>query len=65
MSKSHYSLADQTLIDDYFIKDDKKLTEEKKFERLSAVVKTLKNSLGLLGIVDIVLNHTANNSDWI
>ena len=29
------------------------------------MVHSLKSSLGILGIVDIVLNHTANNSEWI
>jgi glycogen debranching enzyme len=25
----------------------------------------IKEQYGLLGIVDIVLNHTANNSEWV
>lgn len=58
MSKSHYSLSDQTKIDKYFY-------QEKSFVELKNTMKSLKNDLGLLGIVDIVLNHTANNSEWI
>ena len=55
---SHYSLSDQTKIDKYF-------SQEKSFLELKNTMKSLKNDLGLLGIVDIVLNHTANNSEWI
>ena len=55
---SHYSLSDQTKIDKYFY-------QEKSFVELKNTMKSLKNDLVLLGIVDIVLNHTANNSEWI
>jgi len=65
LSRSHYSLADQTQIDDYFYEKGDKLPESLKFENLSSVMQSLKSDLGLLGIVDIVLNHTANNSHWI
>ena len=34
-------------------------------ERLENKLLQLKSEQGLLGIVDIVLNHTANNSEWI
>lgn len=63
VSGSHYSLADQTAIDDYYF--EKPTANQNKFEKLAARVKDLRTNLGLLGIVDIVLNHTANNSAWI
>lgn len=28
-------------------------------------IDNIRNEYGLLGIVDIVLNHTANNSEWL
>ena len=67
-SYSHYSLADQTLIDDYFFSDhpDKhSLTKEDRISLLKSKVETLKEEYRMLGIVDIVLNHTANNSEWL
>lgn len=67
-SYSHYSLADQTLIDDYFFTDHpnkQDLTKEERIGLLKAKVEYLKEEYRMLGIVDIVLNHTANNSEWL
>ena len=71
-SYSHYSIADQTEFDDYFFKSPPGAEETKgpidkqeKFTRVQNVVQSLKEDHGLIGIVDIVLNHTANNSEWI
>ena len=36
--------------------------KEEKFSKLNEVVKNIRNKHKLFGIVDIVLNHTANNS---
>ena len=41
------------------------MSVEERFEQLSETVRTLRNENGLIGIVDIVLNHVANNSHWI
>jgi hypothetical protein len=38
---------------------------EERIRYLKAKVDHLKNEYGLLGIIDIVLNHTAGNSDWL
>jgi glycogen debranching enzyme len=68
---SHYSIADQTLIDDYYFKNEQnqeevsKMTREEKVQRLKLKVDHLKHEYGLLGIIDIVLNHTAGNSEWL
>ena len=108
-SFSHYSLADQTDISDYYFQNDVSggaktlinltsptqsseeskgaaaisalsdaddedgtpfiqpsgLSKEEKFSRVRQVIEKTKSKLGLYGIVDIVLNHTANNSAWI
>ena len=65
MSKSHYSLVDQTIIDDFYYSDVKTTTSKDKLDLLKSTVSSLKDEHGLLGIVDIVLNHTANNTSWI
>jgi O-acetylhomoserine (thiol)-lyase len=38
---------------------------EERIRYLKAKVDHLKNEYGLVGIIDIVLNHTAGNSDWL
>jgi glycogen debranching enzyme len=41
------------------------LSREERLKVLKWKVDSLKNNYGLLGIIDIVLNHTANNSEWL
>lgn len=65
-SRSHYSIADQISIDPYYFSDVKyELSKEERFERLKSKVSYLKEEYGMVGIVDIVLNHTAYNSQWL
>lgn len=64
MSNSHYSIADQTTVDEYFY-SDKTLPREERIGQLKEKVDYLKEEYRMLGIVDIVLNHTANNSAWL
>jgi glycogen debranching enzyme len=63
-SGSHYSIADQLNIDDWFF-HDKNLSKEDRFEKLKYHVSKLQLETGMLFFVDIVLNHTAANSEWI
>lgn len=61
-SFSHYSIADQTEVDDYFFEGKvDKMTKQRVLEKTLSQIR----DKGLLSIVDIVLNHTANNSKWI
>ena len=92
-SFSHYSLADQTQISDYFFKAGvsgqaagsdaaaselsseimakgsspagTQLDRDAKFERVKQVMATVRQQHELFSVIDIVLNHTANNSEWI
>lgn len=63
-SGSHYSLANQLNIDDWFV-NDPKTTREERFEKLKYHVSKLQLEQGMLFFIDIVLNHTAGNSEWI
>jgi glycogen debranching enzyme len=63
-SRSHYSLADQLNIDDWFI-NDPKTTKEDRFEKLKFHINKMQLEQGMLFFIDIVLNHTAGNSEWI
>lgn len=65
-SYSHYSLADQTNIDDfYFGERASELSREERISALKQTIDYVREKYGLLGIVDIVLNHTASNSEWL
>lgn len=64
VSRSHYSLADQLNLDDWFF-EDTSLTKEKRFNKLKSVIKNMQDRLGMIFFIDIVLNHTAENSEWI
>jgi glycogen debranching enzyme len=41
------------------------MTKEERVRALKCKVDNLKEEYGLLGIIDIVLNHTAGNSEWL
>lgn len=64
-SMSHYSLADQLDIDNWFFENPKSLTVEEKFEKLKYHINKMQIESGMLFFIDIVLNHTAGNSEWI
>ena len=64
-SYSHYSLADQTRLDDYFFTDTKVTDPSDRVRELSKAIGHFRNEHGVLGIIDIVLNHTASNSPWL
>lgn len=62
-SDSLYCLKDQTEINDSFF--DKKFSKEEKYFELKNNIEYLKQKYHINSLVDIVLNHTAANSDWI
>lgn len=55
-SNSPYSIFDQLQFDNALFKDQKDV---------SSFISNLHKDHGLLSITDVVLNHTANNSDWL
>lgn len=62
-SNSPYSIADQLeFADDLFPKGTKK---EEKDGLMVEKLKSIKDEWGMLGMMDVVLNHTANNSAWL
>ncbi len=63
-SNSMYSLKDQNSVDDWYVRDPR-MTDDDRINLLEETVKTLRGKHDLLCFVDIVLNHTATNSDWL
>ncbi|KAK3044218.1 hypothetical protein LTS18_001862, partial [Coniosporium uncinatum] len=56
-SNSPYSIFDQHLFDpEYFPNGE---------SDVAAMVMKMENEYGLMGLTDVVLNHTANNSPWL
>ena len=63
-SNSPYSLYDQCSFDDALF-GNKKLTEAEKNNEMKKVLRKLRDESGLLSLIDVVLNHTADNTDWL
>ena len=63
-SFSHYSLANQLTIDDWYF-DDKDLTPKQRLTKLKYTINKLQIETGMLFFIDIVLNHTSGDSEWI
>jgi glycogen debranching enzyme len=63
-SYSHYSLADQTTVDDQYFEAPASMSRRQRLAELKGTLDGLRSE-GLLSMVDIVLNHTANDSKWI
>ena len=64
ISNSMYSIRDQHSLDDCYV-DDPRTTEEERVDLLEKTIGEVREKTDLLCFVDIVLNHTANNSDWL
>ncbi|KAM0756163.1 glycoside hydrolase family 13 protein [Meredithblackwellia eburnea MCA 4105] len=64
-SNSPYSIYDQLSFADDLVKGGDKLSKEEKNEKVKAMVERCRKEFGLLGMMDVVLNHTANNSPWL
>jgi hypothetical protein len=63
-SDSLYSIRNQIAINPHFF-DDEALGEAERFNLFKNAVKDYKKKYNVGGFVDIVLNHTAINSDWL
>lgn len=64
-SQSPYSIADQMVYDPELFESDWKGTNEEGLELVKNSLKIAREEFGLLSLTDVVLNHTANNSDWL
>jgi glycogen debranching enzyme len=66
-SNSPYSIAEQDdFAQDLFdAKTGKSSTKQERQATLAQYLKSIKQKYGLLSMVDVVLNHTANNSEWL
>lgn len=64
-SNSSYSLYDQNCFADDLFDPSEKLATEQRTTKLTSMVKKMEKDHGLLGLTDVVWNHTANNSDWL
>ena len=62
-SGSPYSIFDQLdFADDLF---EKGLSKEDKLVEMKRWLDKIKSEWGILGMIDVVLNHTANDSPWL
>ncbi|GAA93973.1 glycoside hydrolase family 13 protein [Mixia osmundae IAM 14324] len=63
-SRSPYSIFDQLLFDDELF-TDAKLSKEDRQTEIAKMLARIRKEWGMLSLIDVVLNHTANNSDWL
>ncbi|GAA6007978.1 hypothetical protein JCM10207_006986 [Rhodosporidiobolus poonsookiae] len=64
-SNSPYSIFDQReFSDDLFPAQLKGKTQDKERE-MKKMLERVRDEWGMLGMIDVVLNHTANNSKWL
>jgi glycogen debranching enzyme len=63
-SGSMYSLRNQISIDDCYY-DDPGLPDEERIEQVYEAIKEINDKSDMLCFIDIVLNHTATDSDWL
>ena len=64
VSESLYCLRDNTQINDIFF-DSKDLSNDEKLAQFKESLDISRSKYGIGGIVDIVLNHAADNSEWL
>jgi len=65
VSLSPYSIADQMAFDSALFDPDFKGSKEDGVKLVWEALKVAKDKYGLMSMTDVVLNHTANNSDWL
>ena len=63
-SDSPYSIRNQLVYEPSMF-PDKSSTSDGGKAQLQEVLKVAKEEYGLLGLIDVVLNHTANDSPWL
>eukprot|EP01022_Parablepharisma_sp_SALTPOND_P008156 TRINITY_DN135298_c0_g1_i1.p1 TRINITY_DN135298_c0_g1~~TRINITY_DN135298_c0_g1_i1.p1 ORF type:complete len:1666 (-),score=190.28 TRINITY_DN135298_c0_g1_i1:86-5026(-) len=64
ISGSLYSLKDQLSIDDWYV-DDPNMPAEERLDLVKSAIGEIKENLNIMCFIDIVLNHTAVNSEWL
>lgn len=64
-SDSPYSIYNQRAFDRSLFGKDWKGTDEEGTQAVKDTLTKARNEYGLLALTDVVLNHTANNSDWL
>lgn len=65
-SNSPYSILDQNeFSEDLFDAATIKKGSTGKTEAMKKMLAKIKKDWGMLGMIDVVLNHTANNSPWL
>lgn len=64
ISGSLYSLKDQLSVDDWYV-DNPSMPTEERLELLKNSINEIRERHNMLCFVDIVLNHTAVNSEWL
>ncbi|BFZ57850.1 bifunctional 4-alpha-glucanotransferase/amylo-alpha-1,6-glucosidase [Savitreella phatthalungensis] len=64
-SNSSYSLYDQNLLADDLFEGSESLDAQQRLDLLAKHVRQMEDEHGLLGLTDVVWNHTANNSLWL
>lgn len=66
-SNSPYSIGEQLdfSADLFDSKAGRSSTREERTQTIGAWLKSIKSKWGLLSMIDVVLNHTANNSEWL
>ncbi|GAA6056561.1 hypothetical protein JCM3770_004362 [Rhodotorula araucariae] len=65
-SNSPYSIFDQhAFSDDLFDAETRRKGAGAKNEAVKGMLRRIKKEWGMLSMIDVVLNHTANNSQWL
>ncbi|KAA1468826.1 glycoside hydrolase family 13 protein [Dentipellis sp. KUC8613] len=64
-SDSPYSIRDQLSYDPSVFDDKSEYEKDGGVGKMEEILKTAREDYGLLNVTDVVLNHTANNTDWL
>lgn len=63
-SNSPYSILDQLAFSDDLY-EKKGIAKDVKEKKMKEALSKIKKDYGMLSMIDVVLNHTANNSPWL